>query len=157
MVTHSRILSKNLGWIDSKGGLHVPLLLAVFLISFSGFRIWGFLRNWQFLVETQLRLDRCVGEVAQKFKDSLNSLETGNRRITKLRMAIQMAELEPALIPPLQAVLLAQVVQQELIQARWKLKRGHWLVSRGCGKPSDSAYPLPALKFVRAPRNLKSL
>jgi hypothetical protein len=134
-----------------KGGLHVPLLLAVFLISCSGFRIWGFLRNWRFLVETQFRLDRCVGRVAQEFRDSLNSLEISNQRITKLRAAIQMAELEPWLIPPLQAILMAQVTKQELIRAGWDLKRGHWLISIGCGNPKDTAHPLPGFKFIRNP------
>jgi hypothetical protein len=125
------------------------LLLAVFLITFSGFRIWGFLRNWRFLVETQLRLDRCVGEVAQGFRDSLNSLEASNRRIIQLRIAIQVAELEPWLIPPLQVILIAQAAQQDLIQARWEFRRVHWLVLNGCGKARDRAQPLPALKFIR--------
>ncbi|MEO5968902.1 MAG: hypothetical protein ABIQ95_03170 [Bdellovibrionia bacterium] len=139
---------------NTKGGLHVPLLLAVFLISVSGLRIWAFLRNWRFLVETQLRLDRCVGKVAQEFRDSLNSIEISNQRIKKLRIAIEMAQLEPGVIPPLQAVLIAQVTKQELIRAKWDFKRGYWLVSQGCGNSKDIAYPLPAFKFIRNPPDL---
>jgi hypothetical protein len=127
----------------------VPLLLAVFLISLTGFRIWGLLRNWRFLVETQLRLDRCVGQVAQDFRDVLNKIEKKNERIGQLRLAIKMAEIEPWLIPPLQALLIAQVAQQEIATLQWNLKRGHWLIAKGCGKPRDKAHPLPALEFLR--------
>jgi len=137
--------------IGFQGVLHLPLLLAVFIISVSGFRIWGFLRNWRFLAETQLRLDRCVGEVAQEFRDSLNSIEKSNARIKKLRIAIQLAELEPALIPPLQAVLVIQVGQQEFVRAKWVLRRARWSLDRGCGKAKDTAHLLPVLSFIRDP------
>lgn len=136
---------------NRKGALQIPLLFAVFLITFSGLRIWGFLRNWRYLTETQLRLDRCVGEAAQQFRNSLNSLEVSNQRITDVRTAIKMAELEPWLIPPLQAVLLVQVAQQEWIRTRWEIKKGGWLLSQGCGKGKDTARPLPALDFIRDP------
>jgi hypothetical protein len=133
---------------NEKGVLHIPLLIALFFITFSGFRIWGILRNWRFLVETQFHLDRCVGEVAQQFRGALNSLEASNVRIAQLRVAIQLAELEPWLIPPLRGVLGAQVAQQELVKGRWQLTRARWFL-HGCGKMKDTTYPLPALNFVR--------
>jgi len=137
--------------LGTRGSLQLPLLLAMVMIVLGGFGIWGFMRNWRFLMETQLRLDKCVGVAAQEFRGALNSLMTDNQRVQALRAAILAAELQPELIPPLKVTLQVVVAKQEFTLIQWKIKTGKWLVSRGCGKWKDWAIPLPSLEFIREP------
>lgn len=135
--------------IGIQGSLQIPLLLAMFMIVMSGFGIWGFLRHWRFLMETQLRIDKCVGIAARDYRDVLNSVMAHNNQVHLLRAAILAAELSPELIAPLKVALAIVVAKQEFIRARWQVRRGRWLLTRGCGGSGDWALPLPALEFVR--------
>lgn len=138
-------------WRSTEGSLSLPLLLAIFTLTMSGFGVWGILRHWRFLVETQLRLNECVGVRSQDFKQTLISLASDNRKIRVLRGAIQLATLRPDLIPPLEVALNSVVAKQELSRFQWKAKQAQWLLKQGCGHRGDKAYPLPDLQFTRDP------
>jgi hypothetical protein len=100
-------------------------------------------------METQLRLDRCVGTQAQVFRDSLNQLLSTNLAVLGLRASIVAAQLQPELLPPLQLALNLVVTKQEVIRTKWKLESGKWLLMRGCGRRNDQSWPLPRLDFER--------
>ncbi len=133
------------------GSIQVLMILLIFFFSFSGFGIWGFLRHWRFLVEDQFELDRCVGKSALDFRDSLNSIETSNRRIQELRASILLVQIQPELIPPLQLALQGVVLYQEKIRNQWEWKRVKRFTGFDCSKRRDQAEPLPRLEFVRDP------
>ncbi len=134
-----------------EGSLQIPLLLILFTIVIAGCGIWGFLRHWRFMVETQLRLNQCVGRAAHDFRDTLNSLFLLNQKILELRASIEAAKLYPPLIPPLEAGLIVVVSKQDWIQVQWKAKSLKWFLSQGCGQRGDHALPLPGLEFTRDP------
>ena len=140
-----------------RGGIQIPLLLAVIVIAFGGLGLWGFLRKWRFLTETQLRLNQCVGKTALGFRDTLNSLKTTNLEIQALRKAIEASKMTPIAIPPLEAALAAVVVSQEGILLLWEMKRSQWLMAKGCGKRGDFALPLPKLDLTRDPPDMTGL
>lgn len=137
--------------LNHSGALQIPLLLFLIVFVFAGFRIWGFLRHWKHLVETQLRLDQCVGTTAQEFRDQLNSLIQLNQRVWQLRIAIQAAQIKPWLVPPLKMILILVTTRQEMIQFQWQLRQGKWMLSQGCGSRGDWALPLPSFDFKRDP------
>ncbi len=144
-------------FLDSRGVFQIPLLMILWVWVIAGFGIWGFFRNARFLVETQLRLDRCVGQVALHFKKTLESLESSNQKIQSLRAEIRIAELEPWLIPPLEIALGAVAFHQGVLQAAWSSRWGAWLLSKGCGEREDRALALPLLKYIRDPPDLIGL
>jgi hypothetical protein len=133
------------------GYLLVPLVLALMMTALSGLGVWGLLRHWRFAVETQLRINRCLGEVAREFRDVLHSLESANQRIVALRASIVAASVQPWLIPSLEAALSLEVAGQDLIQMKWTARSLKWLVIQGCGHRGDVAMPLPQLKYNRPP------
>ena len=133
------------------GSLQVPLLMAILVVTLSGFGVWGYLRHWRFLVQTQLRLDQCIGKAALEFKDKLNTLIQLNGQMVALRAAVAVAEVsEPAAVPPLKLALGILVHQQDGMIALWRLKKLQWLTSRGCGR-SDFPLPLPDFEYLRGP------
>ncbi|MFZ9594917.1 MAG: hypothetical protein ACO3A2_02445 [Bdellovibrionia bacterium] len=142
---------------NSRGALHFPLLAVFMLLTLGGLGTLGFLRHWRFLVETQFRMDRCVGQAAQSLRDSLNTLESANREIGWIRKALVLAQANPELIPPLQVALQAEVVRQEVILGAWSLRKLRWSLPLSCGSILDRAWPLPDLNFHRPPADLIGL
>lgn len=134
-----------------QGSAHLIFVVLTVIMALAGFGSWGVFRHWRFLVEHQLRLNRCVGQVAHQLRDVLNEIESLNRRIENLRLAISAAKLYPPTVPPLQATLTIVVAYQESIRFRWALNQAQWLVQRGCGNRGDSARPLPSLEYQREP------
>jgi hypothetical protein len=122
VVTHFRL--------NQNGVAHAPMLLALFCAALAGFGIWGTLRHWRHVTETQLRLDRCVGQSAQELKTTLVRLDFTNRRIKELRIAIIPAP--PPLQIPLRASLELAAGFQEYLLLKWKAKQVLWMAHRGC-------------------------
>jgi hypothetical protein len=127
------------------------MLLALFCAALAGFGIWGTLRHWRHVTETQLRLDRCVGQSAQELKTTLVRLDFTNRRIKELRIAIIPAP--PPLQIPLCASLELAAGFQEYLLLKWKAKQVLWMAHRGCLEFSDLAPPLPSIGMVRGVRD----
>jgi hypothetical protein len=133
------------------GVFHIFLMLITFILVSTGFGIWGVMKQWRILVQTQIRLDRCVGDTALELRNHLNSLVSINQRIFFLRQAIGLAKLEPWLIPPLEAELYIVVGKQEWMRNSWKIRELKWIAVQGCSfeKEKNLAVPLPDLPFAR--------
>lgn len=136
---------------NQNGALQIFLLITLMTFCIGGFGIWSYFRKWRLLAATQIRLDRCIGKAAQDFRTTLNLIESYNLQIQGLRASIQAAEAYPALVPPLQAALLAVVSLQEVEKYKWEAKRVKWIITRGCGKWTDQARKLPDLEYQRDP------
>ena len=133
-----------------RGSLHIPLLLGLLALSTAGFGTWGFLRNWRHLMETQLRLDRCVGQAAQEFRDRMNSLESDNLKIKALRASAGAAP-HPAAKAALIAATATLVIKQDVERGIWTAAQLKWVVKRGCGERGDWGFPLPGMGWIRRP------
>ncbi len=131
------------------------MVLVLTAIIGTGFYTLAILRDWRFLVNTQLRLNQCVAKSAIILRDRLTAIETSNLAINGLRASILAAQiaLQPHLIPPLQVTLMATVALQEGVLAEWKARSIAWLALQGCGKLGDLALPLPQLKYERRMRD----
>jgi hypothetical protein len=136
---------------NQNGSLQVWLLLTLGVVCISGFGLWGVMRHWRFVVETQLRLNQCVGTTAQEFRSSLNKIDASNLRIKALRVSMGAAQAQPALAPPIQAALQLEVIHQNSLLALWKVRAVRWLAERGCRKSGDWGWPLPTLNYFRTP------
>jgi hypothetical protein len=137
---------------DSGGFLALPMALALVGLAGAGFGIWGFLRAWRHLAETQLRLDACVGRQAHEFRRELDTLESSNIRMTVLRAAVADALVaNPAAVPALNVALQAEVSYQTAVQVRWTAAEARWLARRGCGENGDFPIPLPSFPYLRDP------
>lgn len=117
---------------DQRGVLHVPLAACLFVICLFAFGTLGLLLRWHQLARTQIGLDRCVGQQARKLLTLQRRVEGTNRAIEASRAAIVAAALEPALIPPLRAALLAQAASQDALLALWQVERLRWSARGGC-------------------------
>jgi hypothetical protein len=135
--------------LSQKGSMHLLLAVLLFFLTMSGFGVWSISRRWRHLVETQLRLNQCVGQVALQLRDSLNTLALANQRIYQVRLAMVAAVAEPSLLPALKTALQALVVQQEVAQIRWKVARARWLLPKACGNQPDLGLPLPGIPVTR--------
>jgi hypothetical protein len=138
--------------LSEDGSFQLPFLLILMCLFLYGLGTWGILRRWNSLVETQLHLDRCVGQTALEFRDLLIRLEEGNQKISFLRGSIVAALPTPAgpkLIPALRTALKLVVLGQDGLQLKWKMKQGKWRTLGSCGKWEDHASPLPQLKYIR--------
>ena len=133
------------------GSVHLLFCSLTILLLISSFGTWGVCRACRKLVELQFRLDRCVGERAQDFRNQLNFVESSNQKITGLRMLISVAQGEPWLIPPLQAAVGMLVASQERALLRWKGVCIGWLAHTACLNRNDRVTPLPGLDFYRPP------
>jgi hypothetical protein len=137
---------------NSQGSVHILMTGIVLVFVFGGLGTLGVLRLWRHTVETQLRLNQCLGRSAQQFRDHLNGLLDENQEIRNLRKAIEAAEIEPWLIPPLRVLLEAVVLRQEITLVRWQVRCREWLVFQGCDPTHrDVAGPLPEFNFFRGP------
>ncbi len=134
-----------------RGSFHLPLCWFVFTFVMVGFGVLGFLRNWRKLVETQLRLNQCVGEVALELRETLNLLGDSNQKINSLRLAIPAARIQPYLLTSLEVALAQIVASQEVLLFRWEIQKRKWFSLQGCGYPGDWAIPLPELSLRRNP------
>ena len=100
----------------------------------------------------QLRLNRCVGQVALDFRDRLTKLESLNARIRFLRGSIRVARLVPHLIPTIPALefaLFASAAEQDFLLLQWKVTQARWKLPGYCGSLQDRSQPLPALEWTR--------
>ena len=131
------------------GSLPLPMLAAILILVVSGTGTWGLLRNWRALVETQLRLDRCIGRVSLEFRDRMNRITKINSEITGLRLSVAAAALEPTLIPPLKAALQFEVLRQEAELAVWKLRQLQWVSRQSCLRKGEWFLPLPGMHWTR--------
>ncbi len=121
------------------------------VILMCGLGTWGILRSWRSNAETQLRLNRCVGENARALRSHLNLIETTNIKIRGLRVSVEAAQvlLRVELVPPLLAAIHAAVLAQEGALWAWKARRAAWALRRGCGQWGDGATSLPQLNLRR--------
>lgn len=136
---------------NSQGFVEIPLIFSLVILSSGLWGTWGLLRRWRHLAEEQLRLDRCVGEVTQNFRDSLKEISRGNQRLTVLRVSIASLITNPELAAPVRAAMELIVGEQELIQLRWRAKTMQWQLHAACGNLTDQPVPLPEMKWIRLP------
>lgn len=149
------VASKQKKKMGTEGNTHVLMALILLVFTLGGLGTFGVLRKWRTHVETQLRLNRCVGKAAQEFRDVLESLLQRNREIRQLRVAIQAVQWKPWLIPPLRTALGAVVLRQEFSLNSWRVRTLQWRLSQGCdGRRKDDASSLPSLNFTREPPDL---
>jgi hypothetical protein len=139
---------------DERGFLQVPLALLMGIAVITGLSLWVLLHQWKGLVDTQLRLDKCTGEIALNLKSDLGKLSTTNDVILALRTSIASAMLAPGAqeaVPPLQISLHLVYAAQEAIRVKWDLKAVQWATTGGCGVGKDVALPFAPLSWDRPP------
>lgn len=137
--------------MNSKGILQIPLALALFAIVSGAVGCWGLLRHWRSVAELQLRLDRCVGQTALAFKNTLETLLSSNQKIKTLRASILATQGPSASLSPLQAALIAVVGEQESRRLYWKAQQHLWISNQKCGSSLDIPIPLPSMDWIRDP------
>lgn len=143
MVRHAR---------GERGSLQPLLLLALLAITLAGFGIWGLMRRWRHLAETQLRLDRCAGQEALAMRDFLNGLDAANHRIRELRAAVATAgAVAPEAATLARAAIRAEAARQDLAILGWRARSARWWLKQGCGGRGDRALPLPEPGLSRPP------
>ncbi len=131
----------------NRGTLTMLFCFALIIVSSCGLCILGSLRYWRFSVETQLRLNRCVGAAAGEFRDLLNLLVALNHEIYGLRSVTTFAE--PSLVPFLKETLAQAVMDQESVYAKWNFKRLNWGTNEHCRGPTDTYLVLPEISLRR--------
>jgi hypothetical protein len=139
--------------LDNKGVMHIPLLVFSTFAVIIGLSLWGLLHHWKGLMDTQLRLDHCSGEVALDLKSKMTTVESANQQITAIRgliVAAMASEVGIAGVPALQAALQLEVARQEFQRISWMKKQVDWTTS-GCGEKGDLGIPLPSLSWERDP------
>jgi hypothetical protein len=134
----------------SPGILLLPLGFAFLFFSFALFGTWGVLRKSRQLVELQLRLDQCVGQVALDLKAKMTGLEKSNALIKATRAAL-LIDPEPSSRAGLTLTLQGAVVFQEAILFAWTNRRRVWQIRQGCDLKQDLAIPLPKIQMTREP------
>lgn len=133
-----------------RGSLSLPCSALLLVICLAGFGTWSLMRRWRMLMELQLRLDRCVGEAALRFK---SLAEKADRSNTRMRWERRTAPAEAALArdggAALKALILAEFTLQEGLEASWEGVRLQWLARGGCGASGDRPLPLPGMEWRR--------
>ncbi len=119
-----------------------------FVLVLSLFGFLGLQRRERHLIETQLRLDRCVEKTALDLNRKLNQIENLNRQVKMTRTAL-LADLEPSSREVLTAKLIKDAFEQDVLLTLWKKNQMEWLVKQGCESKADLAQPLPLLFFSR--------
>jgi hypothetical protein len=150
--------------LNNRGVMHLPLLVFSMFAVLIGLSLWGLLHHWKDLMDTQLRLDHCTGEVALDLKSKIATVESANRQIKIIRGSIEvaMATAVPTAgataetIPELQAALTAEVARQEFQRLSWIEKRVTWVAS-GCGTKGDLGLPLPSRTSAQSRSSARSL
>jgi hypothetical protein len=136
------------------GFFHVMLSLVCAITVITGLMLWGLLHQWKNLMDTQLRLDKCTGQLAVDFKHKLETVKEMNYVMIATRASISAAMASvygEATVPALQAVLTAEYSLQELQQVEWDAQAVKWLATGGCGKNGDIAIPVLPLNWSRPP------
>lgn len=130
---------------DSRGALSLPLALMLLASAVGAFGTLGLMRRWKNLAETQLRLDRCVGDAALELRGALKRIETENLAIRSLRIAQAAADIEApgTLVPEITALAVAQDAEI----ARWRLRQAAWMAMGGCDHKGDLPLPLPSMRW----------
>jgi hypothetical protein len=134
------------------GAVSIPVLMLLVVGISAGFGSWTLMRKWSMMAHHQLRLNRCVGQVALEFRDRLTKLEDLNQRIKVLRGSIRVARFVPSLLPTvpgLELALFASVTQQDFHRLQWRMTQGRWMFPGYCGNSRDQPRQLPSLEFTR--------
>ncbi len=134
------------------GLFHVPMALALLIITGSGFGIWGVQRQWKKNVELQLALDRCVESEALALRSQLRSLASANVRIRAIRQALAASSIVPKAAAALRVALTAQVAMQEANRATLALRQAWARAPKRCGGAVYAWIDAPML--VRDPPDL---
>jgi hypothetical protein len=147
-----RTLAINEELTSQSGALQLVFLVSLLVLLTAGLGIASFAKYWRLLMETQLRLDRCVGEKARELSEILNSIEKSNRRICELRNSQQ--DLEPESRTEFQVHIQSEVGNQQGMILKWRRKQAKWKKAKGCGQRGDQALPLRSLSWTRDPPDL---
>jgi hypothetical protein len=110
---------------------------------------------WRAKVKLQLRLDACVEKAALELESIQSAIEAGNTRM-RIERAAAVAAAVPTAGASLRAakvVLTAEMVFQETLRAKWRLRQGKWILQRGCDGKQDAFLPLPSLEWWRPPED----
>ena len=136
---------------SESGSITIPLLLLSVVLGGAAFSTLGYAMLWQSKAGLQLRLDRCVENVAMELVEIQKAIELGNLRIKAERAAAAAAAV-PSMgssITATQSVLEAEVALQEIQRIRWNIRQTRWIAERGCDGREDLFLPLPNLKWSR--------
>ncbi|MBI4925301.1 MAG: hypothetical protein HY843_05185, partial [Bdellovibrio sp.] len=117
--------------LNRHGFLNIPLCICYTAFALMLFGTLGLLRRERHLVETQLRLDRCVEKTAINLHKTLNKIEDLNKDI-RMTSAELMVDIEPNSRIALQIKLSADVMAQEMIVRSWPKNQAQWIAQQGC-------------------------
>jgi len=140
--------------MNINGSLHLPLSIALSIITFTGLGLIGLERNLKNITELQLRLDRCVGKTAIEYKNTLTKIEKINKKIKVARIALALSNIEPEAAMALSVYLKKLIFSQNLLITKWRAKNVLWLSNKLCKKNSDLSGPMPTLPWVRDPPDM---
>ncbi len=133
------------------GAITVPMLLACVTLAIASLGTWGVLRHWRFLMETQIRLDRCTREAALALKETQQLIERTNLAIHAARLVVLAGVLDPPALAAARATLAILVLKQDAALLIWRGKQATWLLPGHCGSWVDIRPPLPGLGWTRPP------
>jgi hypothetical protein len=110
---------------------------------------------WRAKAALQIRLDACVEKTALELESIQSAIEAGNSRMRIERAAAVAAAIPTAggSLRAAKAVLTAEMVFQETLRAKWRLRQTSWIFRRGCDGKRDAFLPLPGLEWWRPPED----
>lgn len=131
----------------------VPFLLLMVILGGAGFSALTYSLLWQAKMILQLRLDRCVEETTSELMRIQNQIERSNDRMRAERIAGIAAAVPTAgsSLKVAKSVLAAEMIIQESLRVKWKIREGSWILRRGCHGKTDLFLPLPRLRWWRPP------
>jgi len=138
-----------LGSRSEAGFLSIPMGMMLTILGTTTVILITLMQSWSHQTRLQLRLDRCVAQISHSLKEKVDSIESDNANMSRLRALIMPLMGAPAAAEALQAALKAVWIHQEFLLRSWDIGRIRWLANRGCGQAGDFGRPLPALPWER--------
>lgn len=110
---------------------------------------------WRAKMNLSLRLDRCVEKTALTLESIQSKIEASNTRMQVTRAAAIAASIPTAgaSVRAAKPVLIAEMLFQEALRAKWKAEQITWIARRGCDRKGDAFLPLPSLEWWRPPED----
>lgn len=136
---------------NENGAISVVLALVALGGLTTGLALIGLMHHWRQLAEHQLRLDRCVGHLAQTLTRTQNEIEALNSRLRELRAAGGVTAMIPGANQTEAAAEAAIAVTQDALIARGDAQSVIYAVPGSCGNLGDWIAPPPFLKWFRPP------
>jgi len=132
----------NLG---ERGFLAIPMALLLSVLAGCALMLLGLMSRWDHHVRIQLRLDRCVRQIAIELRETQNRIEGLNTqiRIARASAVFAAAAGQGELLATLQKTTSVLALLQEGVLLKWGVRQASALVDRTC--PLD---PIHAADFM---------